>query len=145
MAEPVTILLVEDEPADVRLTQIALQQAKLVNELHVVTDGEQALDFLHRRGQYAAAPRPDLVLLDLNLPRVSGHEVLEDIRASDELTALPVIVLTTSSSQRDVVESYRRHANCFISKPVGVEEFLKVVATIEDFWLTIVRLPKPSD
>ena len=145
MAEPVTILLVEDEPADIRLTQIALQQAKLANELHVVTDGEQALDFLHRRGAFTDARRPDLVLLDLNLPRVNGYDVLAEIRATDELMTIPVIVLTTSSSQRDIVESYRRHANCFISKPVGVDEFLKVVATIEDFWLTIVKLPHVDD
>lgn len=139
--EPVVILLVEDEPADVRLTQIALRDAKLHNELLVVHDGEQALDFLHQRGRFSDAPRPDLVLLDLNLPRVDGFSVLAEIRASESLTTIPVVILTTSSAQRDVVEGYRHRANCFVSKPVAVDEFLRVVAEIEEFWLSIVRLP----
>lgn len=141
---PAVILLVEDEPADARLTQIALQKAKLHNVLHIVRDGEEALDFLHQRGNHVEAPRPDLVLLDLNLPRISGYGVLEEIRSSDFLSMIPVIVLTTSAAQRDIVESYKRNANCYISKPVGAEEFLAVVRSIEEFWLTIVKLPRPS-
>lgn len=145
MLQPVTILLIEDEPADARLTQIALQRARLVNDLYIVTDGEQALDFLHQRGDYADAPRPDLVLLDLNLPRVSGYDVLAEIRATEALTAIPVIVLTSSTASLDVLESYRRHASCFISKPVQLEEFMEVIRAIEQFWFTIVKLPPTAN
>jgi CheY-like chemotaxis protein len=134
------ILLVEDSPSDIRLTRDALADAKILNDLHVVTDGEQALDFLHRRGEHVDAPRPDLLLLDLNLPRVSGLEVLEEVKNHPELRRIPVAVLTTSGEDRDVLAAYDRHVNCYLTKPVSFEEFARVVQSIEDFFLTIVRL-----
>ncbi|MFL5843672.1 MAG: response regulator [Solirubrobacteraceae bacterium] len=137
---PAQILLVEDSPSDIRLTRDALADAKVINDLHVVTDGEQALMFLRRQGEFADAPRPDLLLLDLNLPRVSGLEVLEEIKADPELRRIPVAVLTTSAEDRDVLAAYDRHVNCYLTKPVKFDEFAQVVQSIEDFFLTIVRL-----
>ena len=138
---PVQILLVEDSPGDVRLTQEVLREAKIANDLHIVGDGEEAMEFIRREGRYASAPRPDLVLLDLNLPRKDGREVLEDIKGDPRLRGIPVIVLTTSAAERDVLRSYEMQVNSYITKPVDLNEFIRVVRTIEDFWLEIVRLP----
>jgi len=140
--QPIDILLVEDNPGDVDLTKEALEGAKVCNRLHVVEDGEQALDFLYRRGQFAAAPRPDLILLDLNLPKRDGREVLEEIKADGDLTMIPIVILTTSQADEDVTRAYRLHANCYISKPVSFTRFLKVVQSIEEFWLSVVKLPR---
>ena len=139
---PVEILLVEDNPGDVRLTREALKDAKVLNNLSVVGDGEEALDFLHRRGRYSSAPRPDLILLDLNLPRKDGREVLEEIKKDDALMVIPVVVLTTSKAEEDVVRSYKLHANCYIPKPVDFDRFMEVIRQLENFWLAVVRLPQ---
>lgn len=135
------ILLVEDNAADIRLTQEALRDAKVLNELHVVRDGVEALDFLHRRGDHADAPRPDLLILDLNLPRKDGKEVLAELKTDPSLRSIPVAVLTTSEAEIDILESYDLGANCFLTKPVDLDQFLKVVRAVEEFWLGMVRLP----
>jgi two-component system response regulator len=140
--EPIQILLVEDSPGDVALTTEALRDARIANDLHVVTDGESAMEFLRRKGEYADSPRPDLVLLDLNLPRKDGREVLAEVKWDDDLRRIPVVVLTTSTAEADILRSYDLHANCYISKPVDFPQFLDVVRSIEGFWLSIVRLPK---
>ncbi len=140
-SELAQILLVEDSPSDVELTIDAMGEAKVANEMSVVVDGVEAMAFLKREGGYKDAPRPDLVLLDLNLPRKSGAEVLAEIRADDQLRPIPVAVLTTSNAESDVLRSYELGANCFITKPVGLTQFLEVIHAIEGFWLTIVRLP----
>lgn len=137
----IEILLVEDSPGDVRLTQEALKEAKVLNNLSVVTDGAEALAYLHREGAYENAPRPDLILLDLNLPKRSGREVLEEIKHDPDLLRIPVVILTTSGDRDDVMGAYALHANCYITKPVDLDQFMAVVRTIEDFWLTVVRLP----
>jgi two-component system, chemotaxis family, response regulator Rcp1 len=139
--QPVEILLVEDNPGDVDLTKEALERAKVANRLQVVEDGAEALDFLFRRGAYADACRPDIILLDLNLPKKDGREVLSEIKADQELADIPVVVLTTSQAEEDIVRAYRLHANCYITKPVDFRQFLRVVEAIEDFWLTVVKLP----
>jgi chemotaxis family two-component system response regulator Rcp1 len=141
MTDDIQILLVEDNPGDVRLTKEALRGAKVANELHVVGDGEEAIDFLRQRGRHADAPRPDIVLLDLNLPRVDGGEVLADIKADPDLAKIPIIVLTSSSAEADIQQAYQLHANCYISKPVDFTEFISAVRSLEGFWLKIVRLP----
>jgi CheY-like chemotaxis protein len=141
MGKPVEILLVEDNPGDVRLTREALQESKLYNNLHVVMDGEAAMDFVRQRGEYADMPRPDLVLLELNLPKKDGREVLEDIKADEELQSIPVVILTTSEADEDIVNTYELHANAYITKPVGMEKFIDVVKSVKDFWFTIVKLP----
>jgi CheY-like chemotaxis protein len=141
-SEPVEILLVEDNPGDVRLTREALKDGKIHTRLSVVTDGEEAISFLHRLGRYASAPRPDLILLDLNLPRKSGREVLADIKADEHLRRIPVVVLTSSQAEQDILASYDLNANCYITKPVDLDQFIRVVRSIEDFWLTIVKLPR---
>ncbi len=138
---PVEILLVEDNPADVALTGEALQEGKMLNNLHVVNDGVEAMEFLHREGKYQSAPRPDLILLDLNLPRKNGREVLEEIRADPELTVIPVVIMTVSKDEKDIYETYRLHANCYIRKPVRFGEFIEIVKSIENFWFSIVLLP----
>jgi CheY-like chemotaxis protein len=137
----IQILLVEDSLADIELTLEALEEAKFVNEVHTVRDGAAALDYLHRRQGHEQAPRPDLIILDLNLPKRSGHEVLADLKADPELKRIPVAVLTTSAAEGDVVSSYDLGANCYLTKPVDVGQFLKVVQSIEDFWFGVVRLP----
>jgi two-component system, chemotaxis family, response regulator Rcp1 len=139
--EPIEILLVEDSPADVRLTEEALKEEKLFVNLNVVTDGVEAMAYLRREGRYAGALRPDLILLDLNLPRKDGREVLKEIKSDEELKVIPVVVLTISRADEDVARSYHLHANCFITKPIDLNQFSKVVKTIQEFWLTIVRLP----
>jgi two-component system, chemotaxis family, response regulator Rcp1 len=139
---PIEILLVEDNPGDVRLTIEALKEAKVRNHLSVAKDGVEALAFLHREGSYAAAARPDLILLDLNLPRKDGREVLAEIKADASLRAIPVVILTTSQADQDILRSYELHANCYITKPVDLDQFITVVKSIEDFWLTIVTLPR---
>ncbi len=136
------VLLVEDNPADVELTQYMMKKGKLVVNLHVAVDGFEAMAFLRREGMYAGVPRPDIILLDLNLPGMDGREVLAEVKADPVLKAIPVVVLTTSQSEEDVLKSYNMGANCFITKPVGMDEFAKVVNTIDDFWFTIVRLPQ---
>ena len=135
------ILLVEDDPADVELTRETLADAKVVTSLHIVGDGLEALAFLRREAQYADVPRPDLILLDLNLPRMDGRTFLAEIRADDRFKSIPVVVLTTSQADEDILKSYRLGANCFITKPVGLVEFSRVVNAIEHFWFTIVCLP----
>jgi CheY-like chemotaxis protein len=137
----IEILLVEDNPGDVRLTTEVLKEGRIRNTLNVATDGVEALDFLHRRGVYADAKPQDLILLDLNLPKMNGREVLASIKKDPDLKHIPVVVLTTSSAEEDVLSAYDLHANCYITKPVDLIQFVKVVQSIEDFWLSIVRLP----
>ena len=141
MTQPINILLVEDNPGDVRLTVEALKEGRVRNQLSVVSDGVEALAFLRNQGPYTDAPRPDLMLLDLNLPRKDGREVLAEIKDDPNLRRIPVVVLTTSEAEADVLKSYALHANCYITKPVDLEQFINVIGTIEDFWLTIVKLP----
>lgn len=138
------ILLVDDDPADVELTRETLADAKVVTNLHVAGDGFEALAFLGREGKYADAPRPDLILLDLNLPRMDGRAFLTEIRKDDRFKSIPIVVLTTSQAEEDIVKSYRLGANCYITKPVGLAEFARVVDAIEDFWFTVVRLPREN-
>ena len=135
------ILLVEDNPGDVRLTREALKEGKILNNVSVVGDGVEALAFLRREGKHTNAVRPDLILLDLNLPKKDGREVLAEIKADPTLKKIPVVILTTSAAEQDVLKTYDLHANCYITKPVDLEQFIKVVQLIEDFWLTIARLP----
>lgn len=140
-SKPIEILLVEDSPGDVRLTKEALSEAKVGNNLHVAVDGEKALRFVRRQGEYSEAPRPDVILLDLNLPRVDGREVLAELKADPDLKRIPVVVLTTSTAEEDILRAYDLAANCYITKPVDFEQFMRVVRSIEDFWLTVVQLP----
>jgi len=139
--DPIEILLVEDSPGDVRLTQEALRDARVANRLHVVGNGVDAIEFVTRCGRYASAPRPDLILLDLNLPRKDGREVLAELKNDDNLKRIPVIILTTSDAESDILRTYNLHANCYLVKPVNVDEFFEQVRSIEGFWLSIVRLP----
>jgi len=143
-AKPVDVLLVEDNPGDVRLTREALKEGKVINNLNVVRDGEEALAYLHREGPYAAAPRPDIILLDLNLPRKDGRGVLAEIKQDEALKRIPVVVLTTSRAEEDILRTYELHANCYIVKPVDLDQFITVVKTINDFWFSVVKLP-PSE
>lgn len=139
--KPIEILLVEDSPSDADLTIETLSDGKVLNNLHVVEDGVEAMAFLRREGQYTNAIRPDLILLDLNLPKKDGREVLSEIKVDPELSTIPVVVLTTSAAEEDVMRSYKLHANCYITKPVGLEEFIGIVKLIESFWLAAVKLP----
>jgi chemotaxis family two-component system response regulator Rcp1 len=141
LVKPIEILLVEDNPGDVRLTVEALKEAKVINRLTVLKDGVEALAYLRREGRYGVVPRPHLIVLDLNLPRKDGREVLAEIKEDDALKRIPVVVLTTSEDEEDVLKSYNLHANCYVTKPVDLERFIKVVRSIEDFWLGIVVLP----
>jgi CheY-like chemotaxis protein len=142
--QPIEILMVEDNPGDVRLTREALKDAKVANVLNVVEDGVAALDYLHRRGEYEHVRRPDLILLDLNLPKKNGREVLEELKEHPTLKTIPVVILTTSRAEEDVVRAYSLHANCYIMKPVDFTQFASIVRSIEHFWLSVVMLP-PSD
>jgi len=137
----IDILLVEDNPGDVRLAQEALKDSKIRNNLFVVEDGVEAMDFLRRSGKYVDAPRPDLILLDLNLPRKSGREVLAEVKGDDSLKRIPVVILTVSEDVRDINGAYDLHANCYVTKPIDFQQFMKITKTIEEFWLTIVKLP----
>lgn len=142
MARPIEILLVEDSPGDVRLTQEALKDAKMRNNLHVVGDGVEAMAFLNKKGKYANTPNPDLILLDLNLPKKDGREVLAEIKSDENLKRIPVVVLTISKSEEDIFRSYNLHANCYVTKPIDFDQFTTVVKAIESFWFTIVKLPQ---
>ncbi len=142
LARPAEILLVEDSPGDVRLMQEALREGKVANRVHVVSDGEQAMAFLRREPPYADAPRPDLVLLDLNLPKKDGREVLAEMKADPDLHRIPVVVLTTSQAEEDILRAYDLHANCYMTKPVDLMQFLELVKSIELYWLMMVRLPQ---
>lgn len=139
---PIEILLVEDNPGDVRLTQEALKEGKILNNLYTAKDGVEAISFLRREGGYENAVRPDLILLDLNLPKKDGREVLEEIKKDEDLKRIPVVVLTTSRAEEDIVRTYDRHANCYITKPVDFDQFINVVKSIESFWLSVVKLPR---
>ena len=137
----VEILLVEDNPGDARLAKEALKDAKVRNNLHWVEDGVEAMTFLHRQGKYADAPRPDVILLDLNLPKKDGREVLAEVKEDGDLRRIPVVILTVSDAEEDIIKTYNLHANCYIRKPLDLDRFIEVVKAIEEFWLTIVRLP----
>ena len=139
--KPITILLVEDNPADVRLTLEAFKEGKVNNNLHMVKNGEEAMDFLFKREPFTNSPVPDLILLDLNLPKMDGREVLKEIKNNENLKKIPVIVLTTSKAEEDILKSYNLHANCYITKPVELDDFIKVAKSIENFWLSVVKLP----
>jgi chemotaxis family two-component system response regulator Rcp1 len=143
--EPIEILLVEDNPGDVQLTREALEEGNLFVNLSVVNDGVEAMAFLRRRGEHADAPTPDLILLDLNLPKKDGREVLQEIKADAHLKRIPVVVLTTSEAEADIVSTYGLHANCYITKPVDMDQFIKIVQLLEQFWFTIVKLPSPGN
>lgn len=138
----IEILMIEDNPGDIRLTQEAMKEAKMGNRLSVVGDGVEALEFLRRQGRFADSPRPDLILLDLNLPRKDGREVLAELKADPDLKRIPVVVLTTSRAEQDVERAYSLHANCYITKPVDFGQFMRVVQQIDDFWVNVVTLPK---
>ncbi|MER6120170.1 response regulator [Streptomyces sp. NPDC001743] len=139
--QPIEVLLVEDDPGDELMTREAFEDNKIRNTLHVVRDGQEALDFLYRRGSYGDAPRPDLILLDLNLPRYDGRQVLEQIKQDPELSLIPVVVLTTSSAEEDILRSYKLHANAYVTKPVDLDQFIAAVRQIDEFFVTVVRLP----
>lgn len=138
---PVEILLVEDNPGDVRLTEEALKEKKLLNNLYVAKDGVEAMSFLRKEGKYANAVRPDIILLDLNLPKMDGREVLAEIKSDEKLKRIPIVVLTTSSSEEDILRTYTLHANCYVTKPVDFDEFIKIVQSVHNFWFSIVKLP----
>ncbi len=138
---PIEILLVEDNPGDVRLTIEALKEGKIANHIYVAVDGIEAMAFLRREGKYKNAPKPDLILLDLNLPKKNGREVLAEIKVDSHLKCIPVVVLTSSQAEKDIVATYNLHANCYITKPVDFDQFIKVVKSIEDFWFKVVKLP----
>ncbi|MBM3889022.1 MAG: response regulator [Verrucomicrobia bacterium] len=142
MGRPIEILLAEDNPGDVRLTQEALRDAKVRNNLTAVADGVETMAYLRREGRYAEAPRPDLILLDLNMPRMDGRQALAQIKADANLRRIPVVILTTSQAEEDIMRAYDLNANCYITKPVDLQQFLKVVRSIEEFWLMIVKLPR---
>jgi CheY-like chemotaxis protein len=141
IGKPIEILLVEDNPGDVRLTREALKDGKIRNNLSVVMDGEEVMVYLHKEGKYKDAPLTDLILLDLNLPKKNGREVLAEIKTDPNLRRIPVVILTVSKADEDIIKSYDLHANCYIIKPVNLDRFIKVVKSVEDFWLTIVKLP----
>jgi CheY-like chemotaxis protein len=144
-AKPIEILLVEDSPLDIKLTQEALIEGKVKNNLHVVMDGEDAMDFLRKTGKYQGVPRPDIILLDLNLPRKDGREVLAEMKSDPDLRRIPVVILTTSRAEEDIVKTYDLHVNCYVTKPVDMNQFLEVIKSISNFWLTVVALPPVSD
>lgn len=138
----IEILLVEDNPADIRLTQEALQESKITNNLNIVKDGVEAINFLKNKGEYSNATRPDLILLDLNLPKLNGFEVLDEIKKHEDLKRIPVVILTISDNDKDLLKAYNLHANCYVNKPMDITEFYKIVKSIGNFWFTIVKLPE---
>ena len=142
---PIEILLVEDNPGDVRLTIEALKEGKVANKINVAVDGIEALAFLRREGKYENAPKPDLILLDLNLPKKNGREVLAEIKMNTHLKCIPVVILTSSQAEKDIVTTYNLHANCYITKPVDFDQFIKVVKSIENFWFSVVKLPPKEE
>ncbi|WP_338674954.1 response regulator [Streptomyces sp. SCSIO 30461] len=142
-AQPIEVLLVEDDPGDELMTREAFEDNKIGNTLHVVRDGQEAIDFLYRKGEYSGAPRPDLILLDLNLPKYDGRQVLERVKADADLTHIPIVVLTTSSAEEDILRSYQLHASAYVTKPVDLERFISAIRKIDDFFVTVVRLPRP--
>ena len=142
--EPIVILLVEDNPADARLTAEGLKRAKVLNQLHVVEDGEEAIAFMRREGRFADAPRPDIIFLDLSLPKVDGREVLATVKDDPELAHIPIVVLTSSDADADILKAYQAKANCYVKKPVMFQEFLNTIKLLDDFWLTVVRLPRDA-
>ena len=142
LGKPIDILLVEDNPGDARLALESLKESKIRNTLHWVQDGLEAMKFLHRQGSYENAPRADLILLDLNMPKMDGRKVLAEIKSDDDLKRIPVVIFTISKAEEDILKAYDLHTNCYITKPLDLDRFLKVIQSIEDFWLTIVRLPK---
>ncbi len=144
MGNAIDILLVEDNEGDARLAKEAMRDSKIENTIYHVLDGVEAMKFLRHEGEYADSPRPDLILLDLNLPKKDGREVLADIKQDDSLKRIPVVILTVSSAEEDILKSYNLHANCYISKPIDLDQFMKVVKSVEDFWLTIVKLPNEA-
>ncbi len=141
----IDILLVEDNEGDARLAREAMKDSKIRNTLHHVSDGEEAMAFLHKEGKYANSPRPELILLDLNLPKKDGRQVLAEIKMDNDLKRIPVVILTVSSAEEDILKSYNLHANCYITKPIDLGQFMKVVRSVEDFWLTIVKLPNGAN
>jgi len=142
--KPIDILLIEDNPGDIQLTKLALSDVKMFNKLNYVTDGEEALNYLFKKEKYTNASTPDLILLDLNLPKVDGREILEVIKNDQKLKVIPVVILTTSRAEEDILKTYQLHANCFITKPIDLNQFIKVIKSIEDFWLGIVVLPQKN-
>jgi two-component system, chemotaxis family, response regulator Rcp1 len=145
LGRPAEILLVEDNEGDIVLAREALEESKFLNNLHVARDGVEAIQFLRQQGAYSTKPRPDLILLDLNLPKKTGHEVLREIKSDEDLRQIPVCILTVSDSEKDILETYDHHANCFITKPVQIERFMEIVKQIENFWFAIVTLPAKVD
>ena len=141
MDNVINILLVEDNPADARLIDEVFKDTNVKNKLHVVKDGVEAMDFLNKMNEYSDAPQPDIILLDLNLPRKDGREVLKEVKKNEDLKSIPIVILTTSSAKEDVIKTYNNHANCYITKPVDFDQFLMVINAIEDFWLKVVKLP----
>jgi len=140
--KPINILIVEDNPGDARLIKEVLNEGKILNDLHIVKDGVEAMEFLHKRGEYAKAPRPDLIILDLNLPKKDGREVLAEVKSDQHLKSIPIVIMTTSNAEEDILKSYNLHANCYITKPLDFHQFVKVVESIENFWFSMVKLPK---
>jgi chemotaxis family two-component system response regulator Rcp1 len=141
IGHPVEILLIEDNPGDVRLTVEALKESKIINNLNVIYDGIEAIKYLKKQGEYKDKPRPELILLDLNLPKKDGREILAEIKQDNDLKRIPVVILTTSNAEEDIIKTYQLHANCYISKPVDIEQFIKIVKAVGDFWFSIVKLP----
>lgn len=141
VGKPIEILLIEDNPGDIRLTVEALNESKIINNLNIVMDGEEALNYLKKKGKFSGRKRPELILLDLNLPKKDGREILAEIKADENLKLIPVVILTTSEAEEDILKTYQLHANCYITKPVNIDQFIKVVQTIGDFWFSIVKLP----
>lgn len=141
---PVEVLLVEDNPADARLTEEALKEGKILNNLHLARDGVEAMDFLRRKEPFGNVPRPDLILLDLNMPKKDGREVLAEVKGDEDLRSIPVVVMTSSKAEEDIIRSYNLHANCYVTKPVDLDQFLVVVQAIENFWVSVVALPRVS-
>ena len=142
--KPIEILLIEDNPVDIRMTQEAFKDYRVANTLHAITDGEAAMDFIYQRGTYKDAPRPDLILLDLNLPKKDGREILDEVKADDKVRSIPIVVLTTSALDEDMMASYCKNANAFVTKPIEFDDFVTMMKTIGDFWLTFVKLPQRS-
>jgi CheY-like chemotaxis protein len=144
LVNPIDILVVEDNPGDARLIKEVLNEQKIYNSLFIVSDGVEAMNFLQKKGKYKESPKPDLIILDLNLPKKDGREVLSDIKADDNLKRIPVVIMTISQAEADILKSYNLHANCYITKPIDLDQFIKVIKSIEEFWFSIVKLPSKN-